>query len=528
MRLIFICILLSLAGIPASAIASDRLEVENLQIRRLPELPHSAQGQFVGNSAGRLIVAGGKEGSEGELLTSVFVLEPEDQEQGGAAAWKVFEMDVPLAQGSAISAENSLVCIGGLEPDGYSRRVVQLTWEDGALQQRRLADLPEPRAFGAGAALDGRLYVWGGLNAPGAAAADNSLISLNLRDPSSVWEQLENCPGPGRIGVAMVAQGGAILLFGGRELLSWEDGALQYSSPVEAWSYRPTPFDGTRQKGWFQIADVPRALSAAIPFPTGQSHVIVLDGGKPSVDSRSEREIFAYHTITDTWVALGMWSDRANAPLSAPWEGRVVLVGGMDADGELSGEVRTGSISGQTEALHLLDYLTIGAYLIGLIGIGIYFSKKEVGSEGFFLGGRKIPWWAAGISLYATGTSAISFMAIPTKTYVTNQVYGLGSLWSPVFWIPAAFVIVPLIRRLRLTSTYEYLEQRFSPGVRLLGGAICIAFQVMGRMSVLLLLPAMALSAVTGINVFAAVAIMGLMATIYTVMGGIHAVIWTD
>lgn len=527
MRLILIGILLSLSSISASATGADRAAAEKLLIRRLPELPHPAQGQFVGGSAGRLIVAGGQDGPEGELLTSVFVLEPEDREQGRVAGWQVFEMDVPLAWGSAISAENSLVCIGGLEPGGYSKRVVQLTWEDGGLQQRRLADLPEPRAFCAGAPLDGRLYVWGGVKAPGASAADNSLIALNLSDPSPVWEQLENCPGPGRVGAAMTAQGGAILLLGGRELLPGENGTLQYRYPAEAWSYRPTPFDGTRQKGWFQIADAPRALSAAIPFPTGQSHVIVLDGGKLPDDSRPEQEIFAYHTITDTWISLGRGSDGVAATGFAPWQGGVVLIGGLDP-GRPSGEVRTGSISSQTESLHWLDYLTIGAYLVGLIGIGIYFSKKETGSEDFFLGGRKIPWWAAGISLYATGTSAISFMAIPTKTYVTNQVYGLGSLWSPVFWIPAAFVMVPLIRRLRLTSTYEYLEQRFSPGVRLLGGAICIAFQVMGRMSVLLLLPAMALSAVTGIDVFTAVAIMGLMATIYTVMGGIHAVIWTD
>jgi solute:Na+ symporter, SSS family len=538
MRLIFIGIFLILSSFlaPAMGEGAERESAENWLSQRLADLPRPALGPFVGSSSGRLIVAGGQDGREGELLTAIYILESEDREQGGVAAWQIFEMDAPLAWGAAISAENSLICIGGLEPGGYSRRVVQLIWEDGGLQQRRLPDLPESRAFGAGAALDGALYVWGGQRAPGASAADNSLIALNLRDPSPVWEELERCPGPGRIGAAMTAQGGALLLFGGRELLRREDGAPQYRSPTDAWSYRPTPFDGTRQKGWFQIADAPRVLSAAIPFPTGQSHIIVLaDRENPagetfhaSRDSQPGREIFAYHTITDTWVSLGRGPDGAGAPRSAPWQGGVVLVGGVDADGKPAGEVRTGSISGQTEALHWLDYLTIGVYLVGLIGIGVYFSKKEKGSEDFFLGGRRIPWWAAGISLYATGTSAISFMAIPTKTYVTNQVYGLGSLWSPVFWIPAAFVIVPLIRRLRLTSTYEYLEQRFSPGVRLLGGAICIAFQVMGRMSVLLLLPAMALSAVTGIDVFTAVAIMGLMATIYTVMGGIHAVIWTD
>ena len=333
----------------------------------------------------------------------------------------------------------------------------------------------------------------------------------------------------------MSAQAGALYVTGGRELFN--ESVRQYRPLSSAWSYRPVPFDGTRQQGWFEVTGAPRALATATSFPSGQSHVLVADNdahashrGPGGGESGKEAggELFAYHTITDTWVSLGTWTDEAGAPRSTPWQGGVALVGGVDANGEPLARVRTVSVSTQTETLHELDYLAIGVYLAVLIWIGVHFSRQEGGIEDFFLGGRRIPWWAAGISLYATGTSAISFMAIPTKTYVTNQVYGLGSLWSPVFWIPAAFVIIPLIRSLNLTSTYEYLEQRFSVGVRLLGSALCIVFQIGGRMSVIMLLPAMALSAVTGIDVLYSVAIMGLLSTVYTVLGGIHAVIWTD
>jgi len=140
MRSILIGILLSFLVLPNAASASDQIATESLLTQNLPDLPRAALGQFIGSSAGRLVVAGGQDGPEGELLTAVFVLEPEDQEQGGAGGWQAFEMDMPLAWGSAISAENSLICIGGLGPDGHSRRVLKLTWENGALQQHRLPD----------------------------------------------------------------------------------------------------------------------------------------------------------------------------------------------------------------------------------------------------------------------------------------------------------------------------------------------------------------------------------------------------
>ncbi|MDP6367964.1 MAG: sodium/solute symporter, partial [Planctomycetota bacterium] len=89
------------------------------------------------------------------------------------------------------------------------------------------------------------------------------------------------------------------------------------------------------------------------------------------------------------------------------------------------------------------------------------------------------------------------------------------------------YCFVPLFRRLEVTTAYEYLEARFSLAVRVLASAIFILFQL-GRMGIVLLLPAIALSAVTGIDTYLCIGLMGLLATVYTVMGGIAAVIWTD
>jgi solute:Na+ symporter, SSS family len=175
-----------------------------------------------------------------------------------------------------------------------------------------------------------------------------------------------------------------------------------------------------------------------------------------------------------------------------------------------------------------LDYVVIAVYLAIIVCIGLYFSKREKTTQDFFLGGRKIPWWAVGISLYATGTSAISFMAIPTKAWATSTLYGVEGLVGLLGMVAAAYLVIPIIRKLDITSTYEYLEQRYNPWLCMWGSGLNIVFQLAGRMSVVLLLPSLALSAVTGFPVLPVIAALGALATVYTVVGGLSAVIWTD
>ena len=89
------------------------------------------------------------------------------------------------------------------------------------------------------------------------------------------------------------------------------------------------------------------------------------------------------------------------------------------------------------------------------------------------------------------------------------------------------FVFIPFYRRMNITTAYEYLEARFSLAVRLIGSLSFILFQV-GRMGVVLFLPSIALNIVTGIDIFLCIGVMGVISLIYTMMGGIEAVIWTD
>ncbi len=178
-----------------------------------------------------------------------------------------------------------------------------------------------------------------------------------------------------------------------------------------------------------------------------------------------------------------------------------------------------------------LDYAMLAVYFAVNLGIGWWCAhrKKGTASTGdYFLGGGRIKWWAAAISFFATSTSSISFMALPAKAYMTD--------WLPFGSAPAqglagvlvGLVFVSLLRRMNMTTIFSYLEKRFDRNVRLLGAGLGVLLKVGGRMSVVLLLPALALSAVTGMNVFLSIALMGLVTTIYALEGGFEAVIWTE
>lgn len=332
-------------------------------------------------------------------------------------------------------------------------------------------------------------------------------LKLEAADGSVIfWKQTELTVDSFPEGVLTGAD--TLIQHGGFYFLGGEIGG----EPLDhLWSYREKPFDGSTERGWLRHSALPVPMSNPLALPMGQAHVLLF----------TESHCYTYHCITDRWVEVEVPNDF-DSPTA------VAIANGMPLMKTKAGEVLKIELKRNQRHLAGTDYLVILFYMLLLLWIGWRAGKGGGGSEGYFLGSRKIPWWAVGISLYATGTSAISFLAIPTKTFVTNQVYGLGTLWGPIFMVVAAYTIVPILRGIKIYSTYEYLEARFGRVVRIFGAFVSVAFQLGGRMSIVLLLPALALSAVTGINVFAAVALMGVLATIYTVMGGIKAVIWTD
>ncbi len=174
------------------------------------------------------------------------------------------------------------------------------------------------------------------------------------------------------------------------------------------------------------------------------------------------------------------------------------------------------------------DYAALSVYFTLSLAIGWWWRKKKQSSGQFFLGDGRLPWWAAAISFMATATSSISFMALPARAYATDWL-SFGSSPAQAFaGVVVGVVFVGALRRLNLTTIFGYLEQRFDRRVRLLGAGLAILLKVGGRMSVVMLLPALALSTVTGFDKYASILLMGAVTTLYAMEGGFEAVVWTD
>jgi len=159
--------------------------------------------------------------------------------------------------------------------------------------------------------------------------------------------------------------------------------------------------------------------------------------------------------------------------------------------------------------------------------LGFFFMKRENNTEDFFKAGGRIPWWAAGISIFATTLSAITFIAIPAKSYADDW---RMFIFNMTIILIAPIVIryfLPFFRRFNFDTAYHYLEVRFNRSVRWLASTLFVFFMV-SRIAIVLFLPSLALNAVTGFSVYWAIVIMGVVTIIYCTSGGIEAVVWGD
>ena len=238
-------------------------------------------------------------------------------------------------------------------------------------------------------------------------------------------------------------------------------------------------------------------------------------------------DILLYHTITDTWTIAGTLPAGHITTPAIKWGDNIIIPSGEIKPGVRSPNVYFGTTCIIKSRFSPLNYTALIIYILILVYIGFYLAGREKGTEGYFLAGRRIPWWAAGMSIFGTQLSAITFMAIPAKAFATNWQYFLMNMGIVAVAPIIVWFFLPFYRRLNITTAYEYLEMRFNCAVRLVASALFIMFQL-GRMGIILFLPAIALSTVTGINIYICIATMGALCTLYTVLGGIEAVIWTD
>ncbi len=174
-----------------------------------------------------------------------------------------------------------------------------------------------------------------------------------------------------------------------------------------------------------------------------------------------------------------------------------------------------------------LDYLVILLYFAGVALIGILAGRREKNTEDYFLAGRKIPWWAVTCSILATEVSAVTFIGVPGEAFRGNYVYLQFAFGSLLGRILIAFLFLPAFYRGRVISIYQYLKQRFGESSRLTGAVFFYVTRVLAD-GVRLLVVSLALQVVTGYSLEMLIIVVAAVVVIYTLVGGIKAVIWTD
>lgn len=174
-----------------------------------------------------------------------------------------------------------------------------------------------------------------------------------------------------------------------------------------------------------------------------------------------------------------------------------------------------------------IDWVIVVAYAVIVFGIGLSASRKQKNTDEYFRGSKRLPWWAIGISIIATSFSAASLLGGPGEGYKHGFLYLQLQIGDLLGFSLVILLFLPFFIRLNLTTAYEYLERRFDAKTRSLG-SLCFILFVVARLGALLYGASIVVATVTAMPLPLAIIMVGLASVIYTVTGGITAVVWTD
>jgi SSS family solute:Na+ symporter len=179
------------------------------------------------------------------------------------------------------------------------------------------------------------------------------------------------------------------------------------------------------------------------------------------------------------------------------------------------------------KVLPVFDLAIIVLYLLGMVFVGFYFSRKNNNSDSYSKASGLVPSWAIGLSIYATFLSSNTFLGVPGKSFGGNWNAFVFSLSMPLAAFVASKYFVPFYRKTGQISAYTHLEKRFGPWARTYT-VICFLLTQLARMGTVFFGIALSLQALTGYSMQVIMIVMGISIIIYTVLGGIKAVIWTE
>ncbi|WP_298288662.1 sodium/solute symporter [uncultured Lutibacter sp.] len=543
-------------------------EVSKLSISDLPNLPSEFEGAEALGYAGMLggiddeiiIAAGGAnfpnglpwEGGEKVWSKKIYFLKNNQ--------WQLSKQELPLPLGYAasVAVENGVLSIGGNNDKLTSTKVFLLSFnstiED--VEITDYPDLPEPLAFAAAVVYEDFVYVVGGMNSKNTT---NSFYRLNLKEKQT-WEKLTDFPGQPRalhsVAIQDTQENKKLFVVGGRNQIAGKKSLtptnyLSYDLKEEKW----------HDEGELQINNESRVIMGASAEAMGSMHIMIYGGSDELIFNKLEnialelktiqndslanklkvtrdsllnnhkgfsKEILAYNTITKVWFVYDSISQKIPVTaLAFKDKDDFVIVSGEVSPGVRTPKVQKLKIAEAAHPFGVLNYSVLVLYLLISVLIGLYFARKQKSTTDYFTGGGRIPWWASGLSVFGTLLSAITFMAIPAKSFITDWSFFFLNITAIMITPLIAFIFIPFFNKLKIKTAYEYLEDRFNYTARAFGSLSFILFQL-GRIGIILLLPSLAISIVTGIPVELSILIMGVLCIFYTTFGGIEAVIWTD
>ncbi|NCF91654.1 MAG: sodium:solute symporter, partial [Verrucomicrobiaceae bacterium] len=174
-----------------------------------------------------------------------------------------------------------------------------------------------------------------------------------------------------------------------------------------------------------------------------------------------------------------------------------------------------------------IDWTVLIGYFLGIMALGLFFWRRNKSADQFTAGGRSLPGWLCGLSIFATYLSSISYLALPGKAFVDNWNAFMFSLALPLAALIAVRYFVPLYRKSGEISAYSLLETRFGLWARIYASTFYLLYQI-ARIGVVMYLMALPMAVLFGWDIRTVIIVTGVIVTAYSFVGGIVAVIWAD
>ena len=177
--------------------------------------------------------------------------------------------------------------------------------------------------------------------------------------------------------------------------------------------------------------------------------------------------------------------------------------------------------------MHALDWIVVVVYLVWIVYDGLKRTKGTDEVEGYFLANRSLPWWAVGLSVMATQLSAITLVGTTGQGYADGMRFVQFYFGLPIAMVILSVTLVPFFYRARVFTAYEYLEKRFDLKTRTLASVLFLMSRGLSC-GAIIAAPAVILSIILGWNLTLTILAIGLPTVVYTMIGGVQAVTWTD